>query len=280
MNTPYVFKKCSKCGRWLVANTFNFSKSKTGKYGLDSWCKECKSAYNKKYHKENKEKIAEYYKKYNKENKGKLAEYYKKYRKEHKEEKREYDKKYYKENKGKLDEYYKKYIEENKEKRKNYMKKYNEENKEYHKKYNEENKEYLAEYRRKYNKTPQGQANILNAAHKRRQIEEQQGKGINGDQWLEMMKFFGFKCAYSGIPLKKGVNRTTDHIVPLAKGGAHEIWNCVPMDGSLNSSKNNKDIKEWYPQQDFYDEDRVDKINEWREYAYNKWGNKVNTKAI
>ena len=41
MNIPYVMKKCSKCGRWLVASTANFYKSKTGKYGLRGECKEC-----------------------------------------------------------------------------------------------------------------------------------------------------------------------------------------------------------------------------------------------
>ena len=87
-----------------------------------------------------------------------------------------------------------------------------------------------------------------------------------------MMQFFDFKCAYSGILVNTKKNRSIDHIVPLVKGGEHEVWNCVPMDRSLNSSKQDKDLEEWYPQQDFYNEDRLNKINEWREYAYNKWG--------
>lgn len=37
MKIPFVFKKCSKCGRWLVASTNNFYKKKRGKYGLDAW---------------------------------------------------------------------------------------------------------------------------------------------------------------------------------------------------------------------------------------------------
>ena len=28
MNIPYVFKKCTKCGRWLVISTVNFNKDK------------------------------------------------------------------------------------------------------------------------------------------------------------------------------------------------------------------------------------------------------------
>ena len=36
MNIPYVFKKCGKCGEWLVASKVNFHKNKDGKYGLKS----------------------------------------------------------------------------------------------------------------------------------------------------------------------------------------------------------------------------------------------------
>ena len=113
---------------------------------------------------------------------------------------------------------------------------------------------------------------MFNGACRRRQREEQQGNGITKDQWVEMMKFFGWKCAYSGINLNRD-NRTIDHIIPLAKSGKNEVWNCVPMYDSYNFSKKEKDLEEWYPQQDFYNEDRLNKINEWREYAYNKWGN-------
>ena len=30
MNIPYVMKKCSKCGKWLVASTVNFHRFKHG----------------------------------------------------------------------------------------------------------------------------------------------------------------------------------------------------------------------------------------------------------
>ena len=84
------------------------------------------------------------------------------------------------------------------------------------------------------------------------------------------MKFFNWKCAYSGQALSKDT-RSLDHIKPLNQGGKHEIWNVVPMDRGLNSSKNDKDMEEWYKQQDFYSEERLQKIYEWQEYAYNKY---------
>lgn len=249
MNTPYVFKKCTKCGKLLVANKVNFNKCKAGKYGLRSWCKECDKKYKKTHYEENKEKITKRQKKYREENK----EYY-----------NQYNKNYYEENK----ESYKKYYEKHKEYNKNYYK----ENKEYYKKYYKVNKVHIKDCRKKYYQTAQGQIVRFNNNNKRRQKEVQQGNGITKDQWLEMMKFFEWKCAYSGKSVNSKNNRSIDHIVPLVKGGEHEIWNCVPMDRSLNSSKQDKDINEWYPQQDFYDEDRLNKINEWQEYAYDKWG--------
>lgn len=84
------------------------------------------------------------------------------------------------------------------------------------------------------------------------------------------MTFFNFKCAYSGTQLNKD-NRSIDHIVPLNLGGAHEIWNVVPMYISYNISKLDRNMLQWYKKQDFFSEERLQKIYEWQEYAYNKW---------
>ncbi len=264
MNTPYVFKKCSKCGRWLVASTVNFNKRKDGKYGLNSQCKECKRDYRAKWRagikSPRKKECPDGYKKCTKCGRVLPAN----------------TDNFYRTRNGKYglkaeckeccDNSHKIYQKVYKEERKKYHEYYN-------KKYYKEHKEYRAEYNKIYYKTPQGQVVLFNNNNKRRLREEQQGTGITTDQWLEMMQFFEFKCAYSGITLN-GNTRTVDHIVPLTKGGENEVWNCVPMNRGLNCSKHNSDIKEWYPQQNFYNEDRLNKINEWCEYAYNKWGKK------
>ena len=86
MNTPYVFKKCTKCGEWLVACKGNFSKGKNYKFGLSSRCKICDKKYreknkehykkyNEKYYQANKENIKCNVKKYREENKDKIKEY-------------------------------------------------------------------------------------------------------------------------------------------------------------------------------------------------------------
>ena len=41
MNTPFLYKRCTTCGEWKIANTSNFSKGKSYKFGLNNKCKEC-----------------------------------------------------------------------------------------------------------------------------------------------------------------------------------------------------------------------------------------------
>ena len=84
MNIPYVFRKCTKCGEWLVANNSYFSKNKCGKYGLQSKCKRCDNKRRKKYYKENKEKILESCKEYRKNHSEQRKIYQKQYYEEHK----------------------------------------------------------------------------------------------------------------------------------------------------------------------------------------------------
>ena len=219
MNIPYVFKKCTVCGRWLVASTYNFHRTKSGRYGLASQCKECRNKENKKWRLENKDKITEISKQYYENNKHKILEN---------------RKQYYETNKDKI-------LENRKQ------------------------------YYKQYYQSPQGQVTYFNSYQRRRAKEEEQGTGITKDQWLEMMKFFDFRCAYSEERLTKDT-RSVDHIVPLNSNGEHEIWNLVPMAKSLNSSKQDKDMLEWYREQSFYNPNRLAKIYKWQEYAFNKWG--------
>ena len=167
-----------------------------------------------------------------------------------------------------------------KECKKKYDDKYYEANRnkglEYRKQYYKDNKDKLTEYRKQYCQSPQGQVAAFNGRQRRRIKEEQQGTGITKDQWLQMMSFFDWKCAYSGEYLggnDNSFNRTIDHIVPLNSGGDNMIWNCVPMLRNINSSKNDKDMLDWYREQSFYSEARLTKIYEWQEYARKKWQN-------
>lgn len=109
--------------------------------------------------------------------------------------------------------------------------------------------------------------NRFNEKQKRR-MRENRGE-ITNEQWLEMMIFFDWKCAYSGECL--GKERTVDHIIPLSKGERNEIYNCVPMKYIYNCNKYNKSMIEWYSKQNFFSKERLDKIHAWQKYAYEKW---------
>ena len=304
MNIPYVFKRCTKCGEWLVASTYNFHKDKQCEYGLKSQCKKCRAERSKQYYEDNKDKISEYHKQYYEGNKDKKLEQHKQYYENNKDKKLEqckqyYEgnrdkileqcKQYYEDNKDKISEYHKQWYENNKDKILEQHKQYYEGNKdkkleqckqyyegnrdkilEYQKQYRENNKDKISEYMKQYHATPQGQVVAFNSSCRRRTREQNQGNGINKDKWLEMMNYFDWKCAYSGQILSKDT-RTIDHVKPLNQGGEHEIWNVVPMYRSYNISKLDRDMFQWYKEQPYYSEDRLQKIYEWQEYAYNKW---------
>ena len=182
-------------------------------------------------------------------------------------------KKYREKNKDKTKEYREKNKEKIKEYQKEYQKKYRENNKDKRKKYRENNKDKIKESQKKYRLSEKGKRTAFNFRSKRRFKEENQGNGITKEQWLEMMDFFEWTCAYSGEYIGgNSEERSIDHIIPLSKGGENEVWNCVPMLRSLNSSKRDKDMLSWYKGQSFYNKWRLNKIQKWQEYAYDKWG--------
>lgn len=138
------------------------------------------------------------------------------------------------------------------------------------KEWRENNKEHIKEKNKEWREN--NPEKIFNNAQKRRHKLENQGRGISKDQWYEMMEFFNWKCAYSGIQLDKS-NRSIDHIISLNENGLNEPWNCVPMYKNYNTSKHTNDMVAWYKQQPFYSEERLNKIYKWIEYAKNKWEN-------
>ena len=291
MNTPYVFKKCSKCGEWLVACKVNFYRSKSCKYRLQAYCKKCGTEQQKQYRKNNKEQIAEQQKQWREQNKERCRELKKRWDKNNKDKKAEHDKKYRESHKEQLSEKKKLYYEKNKEYLSKYKKRYHELNREIrikkskenyqknkerilqHNKENyQKNKERILQHNKQYRQSPRGQVVQFNAYNNRRLKEQNQGSGITEEQWLEMMKYFNWECAYSGECIGYKNTRSIDHITPISRGGEHEIWNVVPMYRPYNSSKQDKDLLEWYKEQDFYSEERLQKIYEWQEYAFTKYG--------
>ena len=92
MNTPYVFRQCTKCKQWLIASKNNFSKHKKSKWGLNSICKKCAKKRGKEYYEKNKEHIKKHKKEYREKNKENIKNYNKEYYKNNKEYFKEYNK--------------------------------------------------------------------------------------------------------------------------------------------------------------------------------------------
>ena len=182
---------------------------------------------------------------------------------------RKYQKEYNKNNKEKISKRQKIWYEENKD---DILKRSKE-------RY-EKNKDSILEKQKEYNKkwAKNNPEKILNRNNKRRNKEENQGNGITKEQWLEMMNFFDWKCAYSGEKMESNNTtngRTVDHIIALDNGGENEPWNIIPMKKGYNTSKHTKDMLEWYLEQSFFSIERLTKIYEWRIYAYWKWKEEI-----
>ena len=67
------------------------------------------------------------------------------------------------------------------------------------------------------------------------------------------------ECAYC----QSEENITLDHIIPQCKGGLDIKTNVVSCCHSCNQSIGHEYWKLWYVQQDFYNEDRLGKIEDW-----------------
>lgn len=63
------------------------------------------------------------------------------------------------------------------------------------------------------------------------------GGNVTAKEWQDLCSYYGNVCLKCG---KSGV--TMDHIIPVSKGGRHEIDNLQPLCGSCNSSKGTKTI--------------------------------------
>jgi|LGVF01.1.fsa_nt_gb 5-methylcytosine-specific restriction endonuclease McrA len=72
------------------------------------------------------------------------------------------------------------------------------------------------------------------------------------DEIKNRFNCFGNRCAYCG-----GEYQSIDHVVPLSKGGHDAIYNLVPACNHCNFSKNNSVLRDWYFEQDFYDDERM-----------------------
>lgn len=70
------------------------------------------------------------------------------------------------------------------------------------------------------------------------------------------------ECIYCGY-YENPSRLTVDHVIPKSKGGSQHINNMVIACSQCNLSKSDKDFLTWYPNQESFEQWRLDKILEW-----------------
>lgn len=101
-------------------------------------------------------------------------------------------------------------------------------------------------------------------AHQRQRGEISEDINFTHQDWKDAVIFFGGECAYCGCTPRRGKVLTKDHIFPVGKGGKTHYANIVPACSRCNSSKQDEDIKEWYMKQEFFSQERLNRIFKWR----------------
>jgi 5-methylcytosine-specific restriction endonuclease McrA len=211
-------KICSKCKESKTLD--QFYKSKTGKYGVKSKCKECSNKIVREYRNNNRDKMSKYNKEYYNNNKNRLIKYQKEYRNNNRDKIAKYQKEYYDNNRDKIAKY--------------------------HKEYNDNNKDKISKYQKEYYKTERGKLiSKLNSQnrHYRKKYNTNPGDILTTTQ-IEYLAEVYKQCAYCNTELTSE-NTHIDHIHPLSKEGSHSIDNVVLACKDCNLRKNAKTLDQW-----------------------------------
>lgn len=114
--------------------------------------------------------------------------------------------------------------------------------------------------KRKENRTKKKHSDFI-GSQKRRGEEE---PDLDFQAWKEILIYFGGECAYCGCTPKKGQRLTRDHLVAWSKGGTTKQGNIVPACQRCNSSKGADEWRSWFMKQDFFSQERMNRIFRWR----------------
>ena len=221
--------KCSKCGE--VKPVSEFSKGKN-KNGYKSHCKECVH----KAYLADKERILKQHKDYYEENKEKYLSDCKRYRDSHREERKEYFAQYYIDNAEHL----------------------KQKNRDHFQNLTEEQRQDVYAKANARRKNEQHRAYMRDKRQYRKALVDNLPSDFTKEQWLFVVQFFGNTCAYCG----KKKKLTQEHIIPVSRGGGYTKNNIIPCCGSCNSSKQDRELVEWFKSKDYFSEERLEKIKE------------------
>jgi len=93
---------------------------------------------------------------------------------------------------------------------------------------------------------------------------------ITDAEWRRELEVFEYSCAYCGMTEEesKRIQNQKLHKEHVDTGGYNDLRNAVPACRSCNSGKHEDDLEEWYTEQDFFTEERYNKIIWWIEEGF------------
>jgi hypothetical protein len=96
---------------------------------------------------------------------------------------------------------------------------------------------------------------------------------ISKKEWEYCKKYFEYECAYCGITEKqaKKLYKQGLHKEHVEHYGSNNLSNCVPSCKICNSSKRKAELNIWYNKQEFFKQDRLDKIIKWVTEDYKEY---------
>ena len=245
MDTPT--KLCVRCGIEYPATPEYFHRHKQRADGLYSWCKPCANEGRKRYYLRNKAKVIERQRDYDQHhldekhernrqwreiNKAKVRQNYQEYRQQNRDKLIDYMRNYYQTNRDRLNKQSRKYYRRTRPLRLRYAKNYR-----------QENREQRAILMRAYYRSNRERMLL----HQRvRGMKKRAGPGVSiGDIEAQYSAQQGH-CYWCSCQLDGTYH--VDHVIPLARNGAHASSNIVISCPFCNMSKGSRlPYKEWTP---------------------------------
>jgi hypothetical protein len=109
--------------------------------------------------------------------------------------------------------------------------------------------------------------------HHYNQKRQHKNHQISKEEWDSCKQYFDSSCAYCGMSEEKHkeIMHQQLHKEHVVFNGSIYLDNCVPACRTCNSKKWEHDMEEWYKQQDYFSEERLNKIKQWTTEDYKKY---------
>lgn len=255
-------KRCTKCGETKPSERFSLLAK--AKDGLRSWCKDCVNAVSREHYERNKDRLKPIRKAWCEANRDRMRFLTARWDHENKARRREQRLKRYhadpakhiakvlewrKENYDKFQAYQKRYAELNRERLRERIRRYAQANRDKVRQWGiasrARRKALRAATNKAWRQRNQARCRALSS------IKRARKRNATVGSVKEIAAFYAYvkngnrlRCHYCGKATKKG-DRHVDHIVPLARGGAHAVSNLCCSCSFCNMSKHTRTDEEF-----------------------------------